>query len=121
MKITQQKLFDSNVLDKKLKDGLGAFLQYVNSAVDMFARCLNKQVTLEDNVKCQLKTVRFSHNVTTQVGTNPGTVEGVVVLSSTEMVTGFKWAYGSSANQLAVTIKTESAIASDVVLCVFFK
>lgn len=71
MKITQQKLFDSNVLDKKLKDGLGAFLQYVNSAVDMFARCLNKQVTLEDNVKCQLKTVRLSHNTATQVGVDP--------------------------------------------------
>lgn len=121
MKITQQKLFDSNVLDKKLKDGLGVFLQYVNTAVDMFARCLNKQVTLEDNVKCQLKTVRLSHNTVTQVGVDPGTVEGVVVMSSTEMVTGFKWAYGSNANQLAITIKTDSSSASDVVLCVYFK
>lgn len=121
MKITQQKLFDSNVLDKKLKDGLGAFLQYVNSAVDMFARCLNKQVTLEDNVKCQLKTVRLSHNTATQVGVDSGTVEGVVVLSSTEMITGFKWAYGSNTNQLAITIKTDSSSASDVVLCVYFK
>lgn len=121
MKITQQKLFDSNVLETKLKEGLGAFLQYVNSAVDMFARCLNKQVTLEDNLKCQLKSVRLSHNTATQVGIDPGTVEGVVVLSSTEMVTGFKWTYGANSNQLAVTIKTDSGAASDVKLCVFFK
>lgn len=121
MKITQQKLFDSATLEPKTKESLSGFIGFVNAAVDMFTRTLSKQTTLQDNIKCLVKTVGLKHNTAVAVGIGEGTVEGVLLLRADEMVTGFKWAYSSTAGQVNITVTTSSSEDTDAKICVLFQ
>jgi hypothetical protein len=121
MKITQQKLFDSATLEPKTKENLGGFITFVNAAVDMFTRTLSKQTTLQDNIKCLVKTVALKHDTAVAVSIGEGTIEGVFLLQADEMITGFKWAYSSTAGQVSITVKTDSSEDTDAKICVLFQ
>ena len=123
MKITISKLLDAATLDAEIQPKVAPIVTHLNTAIDQFARALNGQITLQDNIKSTLKaSVTIPHNTLTSVNLNTNAdLEGVVILQSTKMITGFYWELGSEKGTINIKIKTDDSTPSNLKLLAFLK
>ena len=123
MKITISKLLDAATLDQEVLPKIQPLVTHINQCTDQFARALNGQLTLSDNIKSTLKSsLTIPHNTLTSINLNTQSdIEGVVLLQSTKMITGFYWELGSETGSINVKIKTDDSTASNLKLLALLK
>lgn len=122
MKITISKLLDVSTLDPDTATKIAPLVTQVNTTTEQFARCLRGEITLGDNIKSVLKEVSIPHNVATAINLNTtGDIEGVVLIKSNKMITGFFWELGSEKGAVNITLTTSTSTAAEIKILAFLK
>lgn len=100
---------------------IDALLQPLNDFIEKVGLAMQNRLTFKDNVLGKVVSLKFTHNVQTEVNPYPSTrgtlsVAGVVPVTTGDVfIVGFKWVRLSNGN-IGVTFKLDGATTATIKL-----
>ncbi len=127
MKINQTQLFDSQNLLKgadstvaTIVKGLRPFFAYVNGVVENLVKAVSGQLTLGDNLKGQLLSVKLTHATSVKVALTSRDIHGLVSLRCDgNTVEGLDYAFAAD-DSFSITAYFRDTTTGEAHTCVIF-